>query len=365
MEAAGRPLLERLRSDPHSTRALIRLLHRRYSRLFWTFHSVWALLSGGIVLVLSHNRYGYLPWVVLFLALTWASTLFFSRFAIGSGSRRAQLAKGVVSYVTRIMYQETLFFLLPFYFNSTTFPSWNCFYVIALGALAVLSCFDLVFDRLLRSSRAFSLAFFGIVTYSALQFFLPLLFHVRVHNGAYLAAAVSFFAAVPLAFSGRDLREGKRWAAIVVALAVIIGVLKVARVVVPPVPLRLWDLHFGPDLDLRTVRMSREFPATVHQGDLDNGRLYVIAVVFSPGKLPVDVQLHFFRDGHLLRVSRVVELIAHDRGFRVYDVLRARSGAGFTPGKYEVEVWTGEGQLVGRRSVRVLAGRASTGSSER
>ena len=357
MEAAERRLIHRLRERPHRTRALFRLLHHRYSRLFWTFHSIWALLSGGIVLVLSHNRYGFLPWVVLFLALTWASTLFFSRFAIGGVSRRARLAKGVMSYVTRIMYQETLFFLLPFYFNSTTFPSWNCFYVIVLAGLAVLSCFDLVYDRLLRSSRAFSLAFFGMVTYSALQFFLPLLLHVRIHNGAYLAAAVSYFAALPLALSVHDLRQGKRWAAIVLALAAIIGVLKVARVVVPPVPLRLWDLHFGPDLDLRSVKMSREFPARIHQEDLDSGRLYVIAVVFSPGKLPVDVQLRFFRDGRMLRTSRVVELVAHERGFRVYDVLRARSGAGFAPGKYEVEVWTGEGQLVGRRSVRLLPDR--------
>ncbi len=72
-----------------------RELHDRYARLLWGLYSAWALLSGIAVLVLAHNRYGFLRWVVLFLALTWGSML--------------------------VMYQETLFFLLPFYFYSTTF----------------------------------------------------------------------------------------------------------------------------------------------------------------------------------------------------------------------------------------------------
>ncbi|HUK13041.1 MAG TPA: DUF5924 family protein [Thermoanaerobaculaceae bacterium] len=353
MESSATARRDRLKARHRRTRALGRLLYRRYSRQFWTLHSVWALLTGGVVLVLSHNRYGYLPWVVLFLALTWASTLFFSRVALETRSRRARLAHGVVSYITRVMYQETLFFLLPFYFYSTTFPSWNSFYVIGLALLAVLSCFDLVFDRLLRRSRAFSLAFFAIVTFSALQFFLPLLLHVQIHNGAYLAAGLSFFSAMPLAFASGEARQPKRIVAIVLALAAIVGVLKLARVVVPPVPLRLWDMHFGPDLDAKTMQMSRELPATIHAGELPNGRLYVRATIFSPGRLPVSVQLQFFRNGRLLRTSRTLDLVAHNRGFRVWDALRGGPG-GVAPGRYTVEAWTGEGQIVGRGAIVVL-----------
>jgi hypothetical protein len=354
MRVGDGALLAELKARHHRARALGRLLQRRYGKRFWTLHSIWALLSG-IVLVLSHNRYGFVPWVMLFLALTWASTLFFSRFALSGGSRRARLAQGFVSYATRVMYQETLFFLLPFYFYSTTFPSWNSFYVIGLAALAVLSCFDVVFDRLLRRSRALSLAFFAIVTYSTLQLFLPLVLHVRIHNGAYIAAGVSYFAAVPLAFSGRELHQRKLWGAIILALAAVIGVLKVARVVVPPVPLRLWDLSFAPDLNPRTLRLSRRLPGTIHQSDLPAERLFVRAIVFSPGRLAVTVQLRFFRDGRRLRGSRTLDVMAHERGFRVWEALRAPGPHGFIPGRYTIEVWTAEGQIVGRRSIRILA----------
>ena len=356
MDEALSALWRRVKARCERTVAFSRLLRRRYTRLFWTLHSAWALISGGIVLVLAHNRYGFLPWVVLFLALTWASTLFFSRFAVGRDSPRMRLAHGFVSYLTRIMYQETLFFLLPFYFYSTTFPSWNCAYVLALAVLAVLSCFDIVFDRLLRTSRWFALGFFAVVTYSALQFFLPLVLHVQIHNGAYLAAGVSFFASLPLAYTRSELKHKGRTAMIVVALAAIVVFLKVGRALIPPVPLRLTALSFAPGIDPRTLELEGEFPEgkPVEAARLTAGRLVVRATIFSPGRLPIRIQIRLVKSGSFVRESRTLDLVAHRHGFRVWNAFRANP-AGFVPGRYRAEVWTGEGQLVGREELRLVA----------
>ena len=334
-----------------------RSIHQRYSRLFWTLHSIWALISGGIVLVLAHNRYGFLPWVVLFLTLTWVSTLFLSRLTARRDSTRIRVAHGFVSYLTRVMYQETLFFLLPFYFYSTTFFSWNSAYVIVLAALAVLSCFDLVFGRLLRADRWFALGFFAFVTYSALQFFLPLLLHVNIHNGAYLAAGVAFCASLPLAYSASDLRQPRRLTLIIVALAVIVGTLKVGRELLPPVPLRLTDLSFGTGIDPRTLEIENEFQEgkPVPSARLAGRHIVVRATIFSPGKLPLRVQIRFLKGGTTLRTSRNLDLVAHRRGFRVWYSISAGPD-GLPPGKYRAEVWTSEGQLVGRQEILVVAG---------
>jgi hypothetical protein len=329
-------------------------LHHRYARAFWTAHSIWALLSGAMVLVLAHNRYGYLPWVVAFLGLTWASTLFFSRFArVATASRAGRLASGFVSYLTRIMYQSTLFFLLPFYFYSTTFPSWNSAYVVALAALAVFSCFDIPFDRLLRSSRAFALAFFGIVTFSALQFFVPLVLAVPVHFGAYIAAAASLLAAVPMAHPWRELRRRATLARLALAMLLALGAVRMLRPAIPPVPLRLSRVRFAAALDPRTIRAVQEYTDTVSRSALAEGRLYAVATVFAPSRLPAAITLRFVRDGEVLRTSRTVNLVAHSRGFRVWDVMRSGKG-GFGPGRYVLEVWTGEGQLVGRSAIAVV-----------
>ena len=327
-------------------------LHRRYARTFWVVHSIWALFTGIFVLVLAHNRYGYLPWVIVFLSLTWVSTLFFSRFAVRMSTRAGRLASGFVSYLTRIMYQETLFFLLPFYFYSTTFPSWNSAYVVALAGLAVFSCFDIPFDRLLRSSRAFALSFFGIVTFSALQFFLPLVLAVPVHQGAYLATGLALLAAVPMAHPWSELRHPATLARLALAALVTIGAVRLLRPAIPPVPLRLSRLRFAAELDPRTMRSPQEFADRVPRSALAAGKLHAIATVFAPSRLPAAVTLRFVRDGKVLRTSRTVSLVAHSRGFRVWDTMRP-GPAGFLPGTYTVEVWTGEGQLVGRAAIAV------------
>ena len=352
---------ERLRRRGARTISLGKVLHRRYSRAFWAVHSGWALFTGGFVLVLAHNRYGFLPWVVLFLTLTWASTLFFSRFAIGRTSPRLRFAQGFVSYLTRVMYQETLFFLLPFYFYSTTFPSWNNGFVVLLAALAVLSCFDMVFDGLLRTRRPFAVGFFAVVTYSALQLFLPLLFHVQIHNGAYLAAGLAFFAALPVAYSWEELKRGRRAALIVVALVAIVGVLKVGRTLIPPVPLRLSAMSFAVGIDPRTLQLENELKDVASLSDLVAGRLCARATIFSPGSLPVRLRFRFYRDGTLLKSSRRLDLVAHPRGFRVWSTLGAGPG-GFPPGLYRVEVVTDEGQLVGRDELRVTGGAVTSPS---
>lgn len=343
-----------MRERRDRTVALGRVLHRRYSRPFWALHSAWALFTGLVVLVLAHNRYGFLPWVVLFLTLTWASTLFFSRFAAGREPGKLSFAHGFVSYLTRVMYQETLFFLLPFYFYSTTFPSWNSGYVVVLAALAVLSCFDMVFDPLLRTRRPFAVGFFAVVTYSALQFFLPLVLHVQIHNGAYLAAALAFFASLPVAYSWQELRQPRRLALFALSLLAIVGVLKVGRALVPPVPLRLTAMSFAAGIDPTTLKLDRQLDRVVSVAELPHGRLCVRATIFSPGRLPVRARLRFLRDGKLLKTSRLLDLVAHRRGFRVWDALRGGPD-GLPPGLYRVEVWTGEGQLVGRSDIRITA----------
>jgi hypothetical protein len=330
-------------------------LHGRYARLFWGLHSTWALLTGAVVLVLAHNRYGFLPWVVLFLALTWASTLFFSRFAVGESSRGMRIAQGFVSYLTRVMYQETLFFLLPFYFYSTTFPSWNCAYVVLLASLAVLSCFDMLFDRLLREQRWFALTFFAVVTFSALQFFFPLLLPLHFRWGAYLAVILALLAALPLAYTWNDLKQPAHLAKVGAALLIALLAIKLLRFALPPVPLRLTKTYFAADLNRKTLATPKDWAETVPLQELQGGRLYVVATIFSPTRLPATLRIRFRFEGQTLRWSKDVNLIANRRGFRIWDVLHARKG-GFAPGTYEVEVWTDDGQLVGRQKLRVTAG---------
>jgi hypothetical protein len=218
----------------------------------------------------------------------------------------------------------------------------------------VLSCFDRLFDRLLRTRRPFAVGFFAVVTYSALQFFLPLFLHVQIHNGAYLAAGLAFFASLPVAYTWRELRQKRRLALIAVAILAIVAVLKVGRALLPPVPLRLSAMSFAADVDPQTLQLEHELKKVAPVSELVAGRLCVRATIFSPGRLPVHLRFRFYRNGTLVKSSRSLDLVAHPRGFRVWDALRA-GPQGIRPGAYRVEVVTDEGQLVGRGNITITA----------
>ena len=326
-----------------------RELHDKYARLLWALHSAWALISGIAVLILAHNRYGFARWVVLFLALTWGSTLFVSR--VGASSRALRFAHGLVSYLTRAMYQETLFFLIPFYFYSATFRSWNFLYVVLLTALAVLSCFDMLFDRLLREHRWFAIGFFAFVSFSALQFFLPLLLRTRIENGEVLAATIAFLAALLLSQRWRDLADGRRLAAAAVVFAIVLAGVYVLRPLLPPVPLRMTALRFSGELDHRTLNAPATFTNEIPRSALRRGRIYAVATVFSPERIPARVQMSFVQNGKVLRVSRTVDLTTRPEGFRVWDSVRLPPNV--SADAIRVELSTA-GQLIGKRTIRIV-----------
>ncbi len=327
----------------------------RHRRRFWIAHSVWALASGVAVLILAHERYGFVPWVVAFLGLTWASTLLFSRPATERAPGWSRLGRGFVSYLTRVMYQETLFFLLPFYAYSVTFPAWNALFVGILGLLAVFACLDLVFDDLLRRSRAFALAFFGLVAFAALNLLLPMVLGLGLWIVTPLAAGLAVATSAPLAYPVSELRRPARMAQVVLAILAATFLAGAGRKWIPPVPLRLQSLAFARGVEPGTLEPSTPLGPSASAEELGSGGLVVVARVFAPSRLPARVVIRWRRDGEQLRSSREVAVTAHEVGFRIWDVLAPESGLG--PGLYEVEVLTGGGQLFGRGRLRVRGGR--------
>lgn len=300
------------------------------------------------VIWLARERYGFVPWVVLFLALTWLSTLYFGRRtstaprgAKGGGAvpEAPGVAEEATSYVTRTLYQETLFFLLPFYAYSTVLGEPSMAFVGLLGALAVLSCIDLLFDRWLRSSLVVRLVFFALVTFAAVNLLIPVLLPVDPTVGERLAAGVAVLAALPLALQGeRPSRKGT--ALLSGAAAVFLGVTLALPQLVPPVPLRLQSATFAPGIDRETLVLADTLRDSAPSRALPDG-LFVLFEVFAPTLVPTDVTLRWERDGVVLREGREIEITAHEIGFRVWDAWRPQ-GEVIAPGRYRVVMETGQ-----------------------
>ncbi len=304
-------------------------------------HSAWAITTGSVIVLLARERYHLVLWVVLFLALTWTSTLFFGRAAAVEAGTPPGLVHEVTSYLTRVLYQETLFFLLPFYAYSTVIGSPNVLFLALLGGLAVLSCVDLVFDRWLRTRPVFALMFFAIVAFAAANLLLPLLVGLRPHFAAPAAVLLSVGGTAPLALRAARYERGvgfRLLAAAVVTLAVVVGL----PGLIPPVPLRLERVIFSSGIERSTLALADTLVDDVSSAEV-GGSLFVLAEVFAPSDLLANVRLEWWRNGELLRVSREVSITAHASGFRVWDGWHPPSGL-VPPGRYRVVFET-----VGRR----------------
>ncbi|MEX0891706.1 MAG: DUF5924 family protein [Gemmatimonadota bacterium] len=318
----------------------------RHRSLFWMLHSVWALATGVVVLLLARERYAFVPWVVVFLGLTWLSTLFF-----GSSAREEwtpTLGGEVSSYVTRSLYQETLFFLLPFYAYSTVLRSPNVAFLVLLAGLAILSCLDLVFDRWLRTRPVFGLVFFATVAFAAINLLLPILFSLPTRIATPVAALGAVASSLPLALHGEG-RSRAQTLRVGVASALILAIAMAVPALVPPVPLRLQEATFAAGIERETMTPGDPIETGDAAADLP-GRLVFLGQVFAPADLRTGVHVEWRQDGTTVRTSREVEIVAHEGGFRVWDGL-TEEVTPLGPGRYEVVLRTAAGRWFGRAVV--------------
>lgn len=350
-------------SRPLPLRSRIGAFWVRHRTLFWTIHSLWALATGVAVILLARERYGFVPWVCLFLVLTWVSTLFFGRRVPAEGVEGPSdgpegvapatpgFGEEATSYLMRTMYQETLFFLLPFYAYSTVVGSVNMIFPLALAGLAILSCIDLLFDRWMKTSPTFGLVFFSAVAFAALNLLLPILTPLGPAGGTVAAAMAAVGSAVPLAFRGTGRATGgERLRVGGLSIALLLIPLLLPQVV-PPVPLRLSEAVFAPGID-RTTLVPADTLGGVVAPERVEGGLFVLMEVFAPAVMDTRVSLEWTRDGTPIRSSREIEITAHEWGFRVWDAWRPTSGP-VPAGTYEVVLKAGRGRMFGRAEIAV------------
>lgn len=323
----------------------------RHRTLFWMIHSGWALATGVVVVLLARERYSFVPWVVVFLGLTWLSTLLFGRNAKEEWT--PTLGSEVTSYITRSLYQETLFFLLPFYAYSTVWRSPNVLFLVFLGGLAIFSCLDLIFDRWLRTRPVFGFVFFAVVAFAAVNLLIPLIFGIAPRYGTPLSAAIAVGTSIPLALRttgntwGNRIRMG-------VAAAAILGLSVVAPALIPPVPLRMSDATFATSIDRETLELGGTLGAAAPASAVTD-RIVILVEVFAPRVVPTRVHLDWRKDGVTVKSSREVEIVAHDSSFRVWDALLPDQ-APLTPGRYEAVLRTAGGRWLGQAVLTLTAG---------
>jgi len=341
----------------------VRRFFKRNGRKLWWLHSAYALTLGIVVVAFAQKGFDHARWLAVSVGAAWLLVVFFFRVhgsgkqqvhVHAAGGRTKMLVFYAMTYVLKNLYQGMLFFLLPFYWKSTTFWVDNSWFVCVLGACALLSTLDIVFDRVVFRFRALAAAFHAFTLFGCLNLVVPALFpDTRTLSSLLIASAITTLGFFTIHVNLRVFGD-RRWLLLAAAsLALVVGLTYAGRRAIPPVPMYVSHGAVGTDV-LPDGRLGMEV-RVLHPDVID--KLVAITDVVVPGGRG-DRLIHVWRhDGH--EVHRATEDTSRvsppsERGMvRLRSTIGDRQLPSFLSGAWNVDVETQDGQLVGRASFTV------------
>jgi hypothetical protein len=324
---------------------------RRHEDRLWWLHSVWALAFGVGVMWLGARDFRYLRLAFAQVAFIWVTSLLLPRVA--ARARLGPVALGrvrlVVNYFHKNFYQQVLFFVLPVYWASVTTSSVNVLFVLLVAGSAVLSTFDVVYDRHVSTRAELASVFFGFNLFVCANVALPVLWAISNATSMRVAALAAVLGFATIRFTPAQLRRRDVLAAVLLIAVLLGGLLEWGRRLVPPAPLRLVDSSFGAGVDRRTLALTEPL-ATVPAGW--TGSLHALTAIKAPLGLKDRVR-HRWTIGATEVRTTPYYVVAGGRGsgFRLWTAVPLQNAP---PGAtIQVDVETEGGQLIGRARTQV------------
>lgn len=351
-ETADEPLPERPADPPALwTRAWQQL--RLHETLLWWLHSAWALAIGAGVAWLGGRDFRLLRVAFWQLAFIWLTSLLLPKLVQGerlSPPMRAWLRLGV-NYFQKNFYQQILFFALPVYWGSVTIGSTNLLFVILVAVSAVLSTFDVVYDRHLSVRRSLTALFLAFNLFAWANVALPVLWSISNADAMRVAAVVAVVAYATLRFHARDLLDRRVLALLGILCLGLFAGLEVGRGIVPPAPLRLASATFGTGIARTPPVVSGPLTALPAAWE---GRVYAVTAIQAPLGLKDRLRHRWVVGGTTVYVSPYYTVTGgRSQGYRLWTSLMLRHLSGQRALRLDIE--TEGGQLVGRAELPVGA----------
>ncbi|MFH1812447.1 MAG: DUF5924 family protein [Pseudomonadota bacterium] len=372
---------------------------QRYKKLL----PVLSFITGVVSALLMKRGFSRIPWLLGALFVTWIVVglvhVLGGRLIQRESTWLARVHFGTI-VLAQSASQEVLFFVLPFYFWSTTFFSPNMFFFNLLVLAILATLIDPVFERLAAWPPT-TMLLLALSNFAALNFALPVVLGLRNNYSLHVSVALTVVllvlfasytrklpphqarttavdpdsdsddaAAIPADSAERIAGNGaepglagasahRTWtlrqrlglaAAVAIPLMIAIWLFDL-QVAIPPAPLRIVDGTAA------TSVQDREALGRADRFVLGDGfpeRVYCFTAIQAPRGLDEKI-LHVWKhDGQVVNTVELREISGgREQGYRTWS-FKSRFPKD-AAGDWTCEVRTGSGQIVGRVSFEVAA----------
>jgi hypothetical protein len=328
---------------PHLSRliGLATTLINRYPRLI----ALAGFISGVCSFLLVDRQHGFAKVMAVVMLASWL-WLMIENVLRQWVTRRFgwNVPPGLLRYATQMIHQESLFFVLPFLFVTTTWNSGQAVFTGLLVAMAVVSITDPLYYKALASRRWVFLGYHTLTLFAVLLTGLPILLHLTTTQSYQLSLAVAVLLSFPSMLVALSIRRFWQWTAVLGLTLAIGGLGWLLRTWVPPATLWLTDVAVTTSFD----NLKREPGRSIEKigaAQLRSQGLYAYTAINAPRGLSERIYHVWLHNGQ--EVDRISLGISGGReaGYRAWT--HKQNFPGDVAGRWQIQVITEDGQMIG------------------
>ena len=328
----------------HYLQRVIELM-KRYPGLIALF----GFCSGVGSFILVDRQQGMARWIAVILLVSWVWLMLENTFTqLFMRMFKREIPPPLLRYATQMIHQESLFFVLPFFFVTTTWNSGQLVFTGLLGATALVTITDPLYYKWLAPKRWLFLAVHTLALFAALLTALPIILNLTTSQSYMLALGAAVVLSIPSLAVSLPLKTMRGWLLLPLLVIALGGTGWLLRSWVPPATLWMTEVAVTTQLQDRTPGESLK---RIDVNELRARGLYAYTAINAPRGLNERIYHVWKLNGQ--EVDRIALDIKGGRqeGYRAWTHKQ-----NFPPnpvGRWQVRVLTEDGQMIGVLRFRV------------
>ncbi len=321
---------------------------RRYPFAIALFGFVSGVLS--FVMVERHQELAKVIAIMMLVSWVWlASEVLLKRSIFHWFGFK--LPPALVSFATQMVHQESLFFVIPFFFITTVWNTGQMIFTAFLIVAAFISIIDPIYYRWLAPRRWLYFIYHGVTIFAVSLTALPIIFHLPTPKAYLYSLLIAVALTLPNVARSLQLVWWKRFFAVILLAATAGSLGLLMRPWIPPATLWLTEVAITDEINTEDRVPVRVFK-TVSAEQLRQG-IYAYTAIHAPRGLNERIYHVWTHNGKVIDKVALHISGAREAGYRSWS--RKENFPEDSVGRWNIRVVTEANQVIGILRFQVVA----------